>query len=202
LRAGWTAVDLAGAFLDGGARLIQLRAKVASGRDFLRWAEQLVFRARPAGAQIIINDRADVAALSAADGAHVGQDDLPPRRVRDLLGPRALVGLSAYTAGQLLEGLTEPVSYLAIGPVFTTGTKDTGYSAGGLALVRRAARVVADHAARTNRARLPLVAIGGITLDNAPDVIRAGADSVAVVSDLLTTGDPAARTRAYLSRLA
>jgi thiamine-phosphate pyrophosphorylase len=193
--------DLASALLDGGARLIQLRAKEASGRDFLRWAEQLVDKARPAGARIIINDRVDVAAMAAADGAHVGQDDLPPQRVRDWLGPSALVGLSAYTDIQLSDGVTEPVSYLAVGPVFTTGTKATGYPAGGLDMVRRAARILAEHATQTSRARTPLVAIGGITLDNAPDVIRAGADSVAVVSDLLTTGDPAGRTRAFIEIL-
>ncbi|MCX6539665.1 MAG: thiamine phosphate synthase [Acidobacteria bacterium] len=201
LRAGWTVADLAGAFLDGGARLIQLRAKLASGRDFLRWAERLVDKARPAGAHIIINDRVDVAAMAAADGAHVGQDDLPPRRVRDMLGARALVGLSTYTDTQLSDGLTEPVSYLAVGPVFTTGTKETGYPAGGLDLVRRAARILAEHATQTNGARMPLVAIGGITLEHAPDVIRAGADSVAVVSDLLSTDDPAGRTRAFLRAL-
>jgi len=199
--AGWTVADLAAALLDGGARLIQLRAKLASGRDFLRWAEQLVDKARPAGAHIIINDRADVAAMAAADGAHVGQDDLPPRRVRDWLGPVAWVGLSTYTDIQLSDGLAEPVSYLAVGPVFATGTKETGYPAGGLDLVRRAARILAEHASQTGRARMPLVAIGGITLDQAPAVIRAGADSVAVVSDLLSTGDPAGRTRAFLSRL-
>jgi len=202
LRVGWTVADLASALLDGGARLIQLRAKLASGRDFLGWAEQLVNMARPAGAKIIINDRVDVAAMAAADGAHVGPDDLPPRQVRHLLGSRALIGLSAYTGDQLIAGLAEPVSYLAVGPVFATGTKETGYPAGGLDLVRRAARILAEHASQTGRARMPLVAIGGITLDQAPAVILAGADSVAVVSDLLSTGDPAGRARAYLSRLA
>jgi thiamine-phosphate pyrophosphorylase len=200
-RAGWTVADLASALLDGGARLIQLRAKEASGRDFLRWAEQLVDKARPVGVHIIINDRVDVAAMAAADGAHVGQDDLPPRQVREMLGPSGLVGLSTYTDVQLTAGLAEPVSYLAVGPVFTTGTKETGYAAGGLDLVRRAARILAGHATQIRATRMPLVAIGGITLEHAADVIRAGADSVAVVSDLLSTGDPAGRVRDFLRAL-
>ncbi|MCX6544180.1 MAG: thiamine phosphate synthase [Acidobacteria bacterium] len=201
-RFGWTVTDLAGAFIDGGARLIQLRAKRASGRDFLRWAGEVVGRGRSAGARIIINDRVDVAVMATADGVHVGQDDLPPRRTRDWLGASALIGLSTYTDNQIAEGVTEPISYLAVGPVFASGTKDTGYPAGGLDLVRRAALVLADYATETHTTRLPLVAIGGITLDSAPDVIGAGADSVAIVSDLLSTGDPAGRARAFLSQLA
>jgi thiamine-phosphate pyrophosphorylase len=200
-RLGWSVIDLARAFLDGGATLIQLRAKLASGRDFLRWAEQVIAAARPTGARVIINDRVDVAALAGAGGVHVGQDDLPARQTRAWLGADALIGLSTYTDVQLREGVIEPISYLAVGPVFVTGTKDTGYAAGGLDLVRRAARILDEQADRSGGRRLPLVAIGGITLASAPDVLSAGADSVAVVSDLLSTGDPAGRVREYLSRL-
>jgi thiamine-phosphate pyrophosphorylase len=179
-------LELAVAFLEGGARLVQLRAKALPGSDFLALARALVEQAHARGARVILNDRADIAWLAGADGVHVGQDDLPPSAVRGLL-PGGAIGLSTHTREQFDDGLAEPVDYLAVGPVFETGTKDTGYAALGLPFVTWAA-------ARTDR---PIVAIGGITLDGAPDVIAAGAASVAVISDLLTGDDPAARVRAW-----
>lgn len=124
---------------------------------------------------------------------HVGQDDLTPADVRRVLGPAAIVGLSTHTEAQLAAALDEPVSYVAVGPVFGTTTKDTGYEAVGLQLVERAAVRAAG--------RLPVVAIGGITLDSAAAVIGAGATSVAVITDLLVGGDPKARVQAFLDRL-
>jgi thiamine-phosphate pyrophosphorylase len=161
----------------------------------LEWADAIVERARSAdGAVIIVNDRADVARLAGASGVHVGQDDLPPGAARQIVGPSAIVGLSTHSDAQVGAALEQPISYLAIGPVFDTTTKATGYDAVGLGRVRDTAAVV--------RARgVPLVAIGGITLDRAADVLRAGADSVCVISDLLATGDPAARVRDYLHEL-
>ena len=193
-RAGWQLVDLARAFLDGGARFLQLRAKSMPGAELLDTAERIVALAHHAGATVVINDRADIARLSQADGVHVGQDDLPPAAVRAIAGAGAIVGLSTHTVDQLERAADEPVSYLAIGPVFGTTTKDTGYDAVGLEMVREAAR-------RASARALPLVAIGGITLGRAPSVIQAGAASVAVIGDLLSTGDPAARTREFLARL-
>jgi thiamine-phosphate pyrophosphorylase len=144
---------------------------------------------------VIVNDRADIAALSGADGVHVGQDDLPPALVRRLVGDGAIVGLSTHTPEQLIDACNAPVTYVAVGPVFATGTKATGFDPIGLERVRAAAATIAARG-------LPLVAIGGITLDTAPSVIAAGAMSVAVISDLLSTGDPEARIRGYLSALA
>jgi thiamine-phosphate pyrophosphorylase len=144
------------------------------------------------GARIIINDRADIASMSGASGVHVGQDDLSPTDVRAVVGTHADVGLSTHTERQLAAALEEPVTYVAIGPVFGTATKDTGYDAVGLRLVERAATIVAG--------RVPLVAIGGITLDRAASVLDAGATSVAVITDLLVGGDPASRVRAFLDR--
>jgi thiamine-phosphate pyrophosphorylase len=123
----------------------------------------------------------------------VGQDDLSPAHVRGLLGERAIVGLSTHTPRQIGAALDERIDYLAIGPVFQTGTKQTGYEAVGLEAVREAS-------AMTQPRRLPVVAIGGITLDRARSAVAAGAVSVAVISDLLVTGDPAARVREYLAR--
>ena len=194
-RAGWPPIDLARAFLAGGATFLQLRAKAMPSAALLETAEAIAAFAHQAGATLIVNDRADLAHLAGADGVHVGQDDLAPAAVRRLVGDDAMVGLSTHTVEQLDSAIHEPVTYLAVGPVFGTATKDTGYSAIGLPLVRDAAR-------RAAAARVPLVAIGGITLDRATEVIAAGAASVAVIGDLLATGDPEARVREYLTRLA
>jgi thiamine-phosphate pyrophosphorylase len=194
--AGWPLLDLATAYLKGGARLLQVRAKRAPGASFLEAASAIVALAHRESAAVIINDRADLARISGADGVHVGQGDLAPALVRAIVGAEAIVGLSTHTPEQLAaacEVLVTP-SYVAIGPVFPTSTKPTGLDPVGLDGVRAAADVT--------RARgLPLVAIGGITLDRAAGVLRAGAASVAVISDLLSTGEPEARVRAYVLRL-
>jgi thiamine-phosphate pyrophosphorylase len=194
-RAGWRVLDLAKAFLDGGSRFLQLRAKSMPGGEMLDAAMAITALARSCGAHLVINDRADIARLSAADGVHIGQEDLAPAAVRAIVGDQAIVGLSTHTVDQLEHAATEPVSYLAIGPVFGTTTKATGYDAVGLGMVREASRRAAARA-------LPLVAIGGITLERAASVIDAGAASVAVIGDLLATGDPEKRTREFLRRLA
>jgi thiamine-phosphate pyrophosphorylase len=194
-RAGWTVEHFAAACLDGGARLLQIRAKQASSRELLDICVAVVGRARPYGATVVVNDRVDVAALSGAAGAHVGQDDLAPSDARLLLGASAMVGLSTHTPAQIDGGLLAPVSYVAVGPVFGTATKDTGYAAVGLSRVQLAARAAAAR-------RMPIVAIGGITLEHAAETLEAGAASVAVISDLLSTGDPSSRVRAYLEALA
>jgi thiamine-phosphate pyrophosphorylase len=192
VRAGWEPIDLARAFLDGGATLIQLRAKQLSSAAFLDLADAAVRLAGPYHANVIVNDRADIALLSAAVGVHVGQDDLPPTSARRLLGDGAVVGLSTHSVAQVERALREPISYLAVGPVFGTRSKDTGYAAVGLELVGSAARLAGE---------LPVVAIGGITLENARLVIDAGAAAVAVISDLLLGNDPRGRTQAFLQRL-
>jgi thiamine-phosphate pyrophosphorylase len=114
--------------------------------------------------------------------------------VRSIVGQDAIVGLSTHTAGQLDRALSEPVSYVAIGPVFDTTTKVTGHDRVGLEMVREAAR-------RTSARGLPLIAIGGITLENAPSVLAAGAASVAVIGDLLSTGEPERRVQEFLKRV-
>lgn len=174
--------------------MLQLRAKSLESGALLDLAGTINREVQAAGGALIVNDRADVAALAGAAGVHVGQDDLPPDAVRQIVGERALVGLSTHTPAQIEDAVERPVSYIAVGPVFPTETKATGYDQVGLALV--------DLAARAARARgLPLVAIGGITLATAPGVIAAGASAVAVITDLMGP-DPEDRTRQYLAALA
>lgn len=190
LERGYEPVDLARRFFDGGARLVQLRAKQAQAGQFLAWADAICAAATPYGASVIINDRADIALMSGAAGVHVGQDDMPPESVRRLAPAPFLIGRSTHTPDQIARAATEPVDHIAVGPVFGTTTKDTGHDAIGLGMVAHA---------RRNAARLPVVAIGGITLERAPAVLEAGAASAAVIADLLSTGDPAGRIRQYLT---
>jgi thiamine-phosphate pyrophosphorylase len=185
-------MDVTRAFLSAGAGFLQLRAKTWESGVFLDLACEMTAAADRA-ALVIVNDRADIAALAEAAGVHVGQTDLPAAHVRRLVGELAMVGLSTHSDSQLASAVAEPVSYVAVGPVYGTGTKETGYNAIGLDAVRRAAAIA-------KRAGLPLVAIGGITLERAPAVIDSGADSVAVISDLLI-GDPESRARAFVSAL-
>jgi len=157
----------------GGATLIQLREKHMPAREFY---EQAKIAVRP-GVQLIINDRVDVALAVGAHGVHLGQDDMPPEAARKLLGPNAVIGYSTHNIEQAIAATKLPIDYLAIGPIFATTTKsDTAPVLGleGLRTVRHAIGA------------FPLVAIGGITHDNARKVIQAGADSVAVISALLS----------------
>jgi thiamine-phosphate pyrophosphorylase len=182
------------AFLAGGATFLQLRDKTPATGAALALADAVVARAHAAGARVIVNDRADLACLSGADGVHVGQDDLPVDDVRRIVGPDAIVGLSTHDEAQIAAAVRTSATYIAVGPIYGTATKDTGYSARGLDLVRVAAR---SRRQSSGQARLPVVAIGGITLERAPEVFAAGAASVAVISDLLRE-DPAAMVRAFL----
>jgi thiamine-phosphate pyrophosphorylase len=190
IAAGWSPLDLARAYLAGGARFLQVRAKKYAGAALLDLAAALVAAAKSHGAVVIVNDRADVARLAHADGVHLGQEDLSPQAARAILGPGAIIGRSTHSVTQLEAAATEPVDYVAVGPVFTTATKETGYDAVGLELIRRAAA-----------GQRPVVAIGGVTLENAPRVVSAGAASVAVISDLLSTRDPVSRVAAFLTAL-
>jgi len=162
--------------------------------QFLDLANLILEDVHAAAGTLIVNDRADVARLAGAHGLHVGQTDLTPIDARTVVGSESILGLSTHDEGQWTIAVREPVSYIAIGPTFGTGTKDTGYTAIGLSTVTAAA-----NAARA--AGLPTVAIGGITLENAASVIAAGASAVAVISDLVN-GDPEARCRAFLGILA
>ena len=191
--AGRAPLDVTRAFLSAGVRCIQLRLKGWDSGPFLNLARTLVDDAKNAECMVIVNDRADITALAGAHGLHVGQEDLSPTQARRIVGTSPMIGLSTHTQTQWESGVSQPISYLAIGPVFGTGSKATGYKAVGLEVVRQASACAAA-------AGLPVVAIGGITLETAGAVIDAGATSVAVISDLLV-GEPEARADAYLRRL-
>jgi thiamine-phosphate pyrophosphorylase len=191
-RSGWTPAALARAYLAGGARCLQVRAKGLSPAALLDLCDEVVAAARACGAMVIVNDRADLAAMAGAGGVHVGQDDLPPVCARAVMGSAAVVGLSTHTPAQVEAAAGEPISYVAVGPVFETATKDTGYAARGLALVGEAAGRAGGR---------PVVAIGGITLARVPAVIAAGASGVAVIGDLLSGTDPVARVAAFVAAL-
>lgn len=180
-------------WLEAGVRLVQLRAKGAAGSVFLDLATRMSRATASAGATFIVNDRPEIAQMSGADGVHLGQGDLPAADARSVLGPGAIIGVSTHNEVQANAAVASPVSYLAIGPVFATASKVKPDPVVGLNGVRGVAAI-----ARTRE--LPVVAIGGITLERAAEVCAAGAASVAVISDLLT-GDPGARVRAFLRAL-
>lgn len=169
----------------GGASLIQLREKQLPALQLYEHATAAVAAAPRTGVQLIINDRADIALAAGAYGVHLGQDDMPPDAARQLLGPQGIIGYSTHNVEQARRALTLPINYIAIGPIFATATKsDTSPTLGldGLQAVRHAV------------GNAQLVAIGGISHANARQVIEAGADSVAVISALLS--DPTRITEA------
>jgi len=190
--AGWAPIALLETFLAGGATVIQLRAKRWPSGPFLDLCDAAVALGAQCGARVIVNDRIDLALLSKAAGAHVGQGDVGPGDARAQLGPSAILGRSTHDETQIAGAASEPVTYIAVGPIFGSNTKATGYQPVGLELVRAARRLAPA---------FPIVAIGGITLDNARSVIEAGATAVAVIGDLVAFGDPAARIASY-NRLA
>jgi thiamine-phosphate pyrophosphorylase len=191
---GLLPVDVAVDFADAGVSHVQLRAKSLTGAALLDLADRITAALAPLGATLIVNDRVDVAAAVGA-GVHLGQHDLPVSAARRLLGPDAVIGRSTHTPVELARALAEPVSYVAYGPVFATATKadpDPVVGLDGVAAAARAARA----------AGRPLVAIGGITLETAAAVTAAGADAVAVISDLVRGPEtPRARTGRFLSAL-
>jgi thiamine-phosphate pyrophosphorylase len=170
---------------EGGARLIQLREKHLAPREFYLEAESALRVARAYGARLVVNDRADIALALGADGLHLGQDDLRPDAARRVLGDDAIVGFSTHNAEQATEAARLPVSYVAIGPVFKTASKENPDPVVGLDTLRRV---------RSLTQGIPLVAIGGITHANARAVLGAGADSLAVIGAVLSE-DPADITR-------
>jgi thiamine-phosphate pyrophosphorylase len=179
-------------WLDEGIRLVQLRAKGWAAGPLLAEADALVALAGRYGAAVIINDRADIARQARAGGVHVGQADLSPADVRAAWPEAPVVGLSTHTDDEVLAGLTSGADYLAIGPVFATGSKRGAGPVVGLAGVGRARTLSGGGAGP------PLVAIGGIDRSTARSVFEAGADSVAVISDLVAS-DPVRRVREWLA---
>jgi thiamine-phosphate pyrophosphorylase len=183
---------MAEAILEGGAAILQLRHKGFFSREVFEQARQISDLCRSATARFVINDRADIAMLLGS-ALHVGQDDLPPSDARRILPSGSFIGFSTHNEQQLRAGDSEPVDYLAIGPIFGTRSKDNPDPAVGIERLR----------ALRSIAKKPLVAIGGITRETAPLVFEAGADSVAIISDLypepLTKSSLRARTEQWVA---
>ena len=170
-----------------GVQWVQLRGKQLSSGDLFRECRRLVALARPLGLKVIVNDRADLAVVSGADGVHLGQEDLPAAAARRILGEKAIIGFSTHGLQQALQARDMPVDYVAIGPVFPTRTKENPDPV----VERQELQAIRERVAK------PLVAIGGITLENAPVLFRSGVDSVAVIRDLLPAADIRQRATGY-----
>jgi thiamine-phosphate pyrophosphorylase len=173
----------------GGAKMLQLRVKQMTPRDFLQLAKQARDPTRASSCGLIINDRVDVALACGADGVHLGQEDLPLAPARELVGKK-IVGLSTHTVAQALAAEQAGADYIGFGPIFSTMTKDTGYTARGVAMLRQVREAV----------KIPIVAIGGINEANVTEVWQGGADSAAIISDILRAEDVTAKVRSILAR--
>ncbi len=185
-------LELAEALAGSGVELIQYRNKTAPSRQFFEISRQLSRALSPRGVRLVVNDRPDIALLAGAGGVHVGQDDLSVEDARAICGgldgKDCWVGVSTHTLEQLAAADRTSADYIAFGPIFQTATKKNPDPVVGTELLRKARQMT----------KKPLVAIGGITLDHAVEVYRAGADSLAVIRDLICAPDPGARAREYL----
>lgn len=184
-------VDVVRAALRGGAPSIQLRAKNETARETVELARVLRADTRAAGALLVVNDRVDIALVAGADGAHVGDDDLPLAAARAIVPPDFLLGRSTETPEEAVRARAEGADYVGVGPVYETASKDDAGAPVGLARVRA---VVAA-------AGVPAVGIGGIDEENAAEVIRAGAAGVAVIRAVMSASDPEEATRTLLRRI-
>jgi thiamine-phosphate pyrophosphorylase len=182
-------VSLAEALAGAGVRLMQLRDKRSSPRQIYAQASALAAILSPSGIRLIVNDRPDIARISGAEGVHVGQTDLAVEEARRICQAPRWVGVSTHNLEQLREADRTSADYIAIGPIFPTGTKENADPVVGLDFLRRVRPMT----------RKPLVAIGGITVESVADVFRAGADSAALIRDLVAAPDPGARAREYMA---
>ena len=185
LAGGATHVQLAEALVRAGATWIQIRDKHLNDREL---RDQVRACAGIPGAKILVNDRPDIALVTGAAGVHLGDKDIPVEDARALLGPGAIIGISTHSVSEAVQASSRPADYVALGPVFPTNQATELRDSLGLEAIREAA----------SRLSKPLVAIGGINLERADAVLQAGAASVAVISDLMTSTDLESRTMAYL----
>lgn len=181
-------VEVSEILLAAGVKLIQYRAKHATSRELLEFCRQIAERTRSAQAIFFVNDRADIALAVNSEGVHLGQEDLPPDLARSVLKPGKWIGYSTHSLSQVMEAERTSADYIAFGPVFPTRSKDNPDPVVGLDGLRHARQAT----------RKPLVAIGGITVGNAKFAIEAGADSVAVISDMVGARDIEARAIEFL----
>jgi thiamine-phosphate pyrophosphorylase len=173
----------------GGATFVQLREKYAAPKDFYEQAKLALEIARRNNVKIIINDRVDIALALKADGVHLGQDDLSPVEARKILGKNVIIGLSTHNLAQASEAVDLPIDYVAIGPVFATDTKENPDDEVGIENLKQIRKAIG---------KIPLVAIGGINSSNFREVLDTGADSVAIISDLVSDAAEIERKMAKL----
>lgn len=186
---GHSIEDALGELIRAGIKILQLRAKALAPRDFLELARTVCETTRARRCRFIVNDRVDVALACDADGVHLGQDDLPLHAARKLL-PTKIIGISTHDRTQARDAEKGGADYIGFGPMFGTTTKATGYSARGVAMLRELRDAVA----------VPIVAIGGINEGNVSEVWEAGADSVAIISDILGAENITAKVQRILAR--
>jgi len=181
-------VSLAKTLADAGVQLMQLRDKHSPARRVYEQVRELAM-VLPSNVRLIVNDRPDIAAMSGAQGVHVGQNDLPVEEARKICRPPRWVGVSTHSLEQVREADRTSADYIAIGPIFPTGTKENPDPVVGVDFLRAVRQMT----------RKPLVAIGGITVESAAEVVCAGADALAVIRDLVGAADPGARVREYMA---
>ena len=174
--------------LRGGATIIQLRVKSIAPKEFLALARAVQERTWASGCKLIVNDRADIALAVDADGVHLGQDDLPLDAARRIMGNK-IIGISTHELDQAVAAEQQGADYIGFGPMFGTTTKETGYTARGLEMLKAVRAAV----------KLPIVAIGGISEQNVTQVWQAGADSAAIISDVLGAGDIAEKVQRIIA---
>ncbi|NTU93804.1 MAG: thiamine phosphate synthase [Chlorobiaceae bacterium] len=178
-------VELAGMALDGGARMVQLRRKGASGRELFEWAVRVQELCHRHEAIFIVNDRVDIALAMNADGVHLGQEDLPVAAAREILGPDAVIGVSVSCVEEARKAHNDGASYIGLGHIFPTSSKEKSSPPLGTTAIETVSKAV----------DLPVVAIGGIGPVNAAGVIRAGASGIAVISAVTGAANPVMATR-------
>lgn len=191
LSNGRTELEVARAAASGGIRLIQYRDKLAGKKLYLEKARALAALCRELGIDLLLNDHVDIAALVDCAGIHLGQEDLPTAEAKSLLGPAKIVGRSTHDPAQAAAAIREGADYINIGPVFATNTKATPVRPVGLDMVREIARI----------STVPVTTMGGIGMDNAADVVRAGADRVAVVTAITQASDISEAARKLVQRV-
>lgn len=184
-------IELTKKLLDAGARLFQYRSKTSSSRELLHTSQALCLTVRQHGGTFLVNDRADIAHLAGASGVHLGQNDLSVSAARKIVGNDCLIGLSTHDLLQFEAAVESSADYIAVGPIFSTSGKQNPDPVLGVDFIRTVRKLTAK----------PIVAIGGITLERTREVIEAGADSVAVISDILKGKNPADRVHQYLQTI-
>jgi thiamine-phosphate pyrophosphorylase len=177
--------------IEAGVRMLQYRSKTGSARQTLEISRQLAEIARKNDAVFFVNDRPDIARLSGAAGVHVGQTDLSVQDARIVIGVDRWIGVSTHNEEQFHRATNTAADYIAVGPIYATNSKENCEPVVGTEFIRRVRGLTAK----------PIVAIGGITLGRAAEVIAAGADSVAVIRDILKAEDPGTRARQFLEEL-